>query len=188
MGHKPAVHISVNTSTYLLFAALALLVPLRLLTAWMIAVIFHEACHWLAVKLCGGEVFVISVGVGGAIMESSPLPEGKALIAIFAGPLGGFILAAFGNIFPMIALCSFLLSLYNLLPVYPLDGGRALKILVNHSVVFYVIQRTVIFLLVCIGIYACFLLKLGVLPLLITGGLWFKSRKIPCKEGVCGVQ
>ncbi len=182
------MQITVKPNTYIYLVILLFLVPFPWLTAWLISVIFHEFCHWAAVKLCRGEIYHITVGLGGAVIESSMLAEGKRLFAILSGPLGGFALVLIGRWFPRVALCSWVLSVYNLLPLLPLDGGSALQILLRDRRVFYVIERVFLIIIIAGAVYIAFCLNLGILPLAIAGGLWLKNRKTPCKKGIYKVQ
>ena len=180
--------ITLNSSTYLYLAILLLILPVKWLIAWLIAVCFHEICHYLAVKLCGGESYLVRVGFGGAVISCSELTDGKHLIALLAGPLGGLLLAFLGRWFPRLALCSWVLSLYNLFPLLPLDGGQALRLLMKNNKMFYTVERAILILLSVCGIYVSVVLHLGVLPIAIIGMLWVKNRNSPCKELTCKVQ
>lgn len=182
------MRITISSSTYLYFAIMLLILPLQWLFAWWIAVCFHELCHYLAVKLCGGESYHLRVSFGGAVISCSELTDGKHLIALLAGPLGGLLLVFLGRWFPRLALCSWLLSLYNLLPLLPLDGGQALRLMMKNSKIFYTVERTILIILTVCCIYASAILRFGVLPIVIIGMLWLKNRNIPCKELTCKVQ
>lgn len=182
------VTINVKTNTYFYLVLLLLLMPLKWLGAWLLAICVHEFCHWAAVKLCGGEVYTLTVGVGGTEMVCSPLSDRRRLLAVLSGPAGGFALILLGRWMPRTALCSWLLSVYNLLPIYPLDGGNALEILLKGRANFSVVQRTICIILTLVAIYVSTILDFGILPLAIIGGLWLKNRKSPCQQSVCKVQ
>ncbi len=180
--------ITCNSSTYIYLAFLLLLLPIKWLTAWLIAVCFHELCHCLAVKLCGGENYHLRVGFGGAVISCSDLTNRKHLFSLLAGPLGGFLLVFLGRWFPRLALCSWVLSMYNLLPFLPLDGGQALRLLLSNDRKFNTFEKIGFILLTICSICISILMHLGVLPIVIVGILWVKNRKSPCKEQTCKVQ
>lgn len=180
--------VNVKPATYIFLVLLLLLVPFPWLLGWMIAVTFHELCHYAAVKLCGGEVYSLDLNPGGANMQCSTMTSSKAIFCVLFGPLGGLLPMLFGGVFPELALCSFLLSVYNLLPILPLDGGRALKIFLGDGKLFCVVQWTALILLTIILLYFAYLLHFLFLPLTMICGLWFRSGKIPCKDSVYKLQ
>ena len=185
--HK-AMRVCIKFDTYIYLAVLLFLIPIQWLAAWLIAVICHEFCHYLAVYLCGGEIFSLTVGIGGANMESSNLSKKRRLVAILAGPIGGQLPVILSRWFPRLALCCWLLSIYNMLPILPLDGGQALQILMKNKRGFYVFEMIIIIVFILCGVYASIFLHLGLLPIVIALGIWMKYRKRPCKEDYCKVQ
>ena len=182
MGAK----IDIKPSTYIFIVLLVFFVPLKWLFAWLFAVIFHELCHWLAVKMCGGEIYNLSVGFGGAEMKCGPMPNRKRLFTILCGPFGGFLLVLLGKWMTRVALCSWFLSIYNLLPLLPLDGGRAIEILLGSKS--RIFQKAFLILLTFGAVYALVILRFGLMPLVIVAALWVKNRNSPCKPGACRVQ
>lgn len=111
-------------------ALLLLLVPLPWLLAAAAAAAFHELCHWAAVKLLGGQVTALHLGAAGAKMEAVLEGRGRQLAAILAGPAGSLALVALCRWMPRLCLCAGIQGLFNLLPLRPLDGGRALELAV----------------------------------------------------------
>lgn len=108
--------------------ALTLLVlPLPWVAAAVLAAAVHELCHYLAIAALGGQVGRIAVGSGGAAMELGCLSPVRELLAAAAGPVGSLSLMLMGRFFPRMALCGLVQGLFNLLPIYPLDGGRILR-------------------------------------------------------------
>ena len=108
--------------------ALTLLVlPLPWVAAAVLAAALHELCHYVAILALGGRVGEIAVGPGGAAMELESLSAVREILAAAAGPVGSLSLTLAGRLFPRLALCGLAQGFFNLLPIYPLDGGRILR-------------------------------------------------------------
>ena len=181
------MRVDIKPNTYLYLVILLFLLPIEWLLAWLMAMVVHEFSHWLGVKLCGGKVLELSASIGGIQMQSTPLTDRKRLFSILSGPFGGLLLASLGRWFPRMALCSWVLSVYNLLPLLFLDGGKALEIIAGASVA-TVTEKIILVLLSFLAIYVSVLLGFGILPVAVIVGLWLKSRKSPCKQSICKLQ
>lgn len=162
-----------------------LILPLRWLLAALAAGAFHEFCHWAAVRLCGGQVGKFQLSGSGAVMEAENLSRGKEFICTLAGPLGGLLLLLISKWFPAIAVCGLLQSAYNLLPIYPLDGGRALRCCagllfspkIAHHIVIWT-ERLCLTAIIVTAIYAAVFLKLGIMPVLLAAALFAKKNSL----------
>ena len=119
--------ISVSPGVYFLLPAAALLLPLRWVLAWVLAVAVHELGHYLALKLCRVPVFSLTATASGVRMATGELRGREALLCAIAGPMAGFSLILLSRYLPCTAFCGWLQGMFNLVPVYPLDGGRALR-------------------------------------------------------------
>ena len=101
------------------------------------AAALHELGHLAALRLLGGAVTALRISVFGAELaaEGGRLSYGRELAAVLAGPLtnllAGLALARLG--YPAAAGAHLVLCAFNLLPVRPLDGGRALELLVSWA-------------------------------------------------------
>lgn len=114
------------------FALMLLLVPFRWVLASILAATIHELGHYAAVRLSGGTVRSLSIRAGSACMMTSDLSVVKQILCLIAGPLSGMMFLLLAKRFPVTAVCAFMQSLYNLLPVYPLDGGKLIRCIFEH--------------------------------------------------------
>ncbi|PTN31547.1 site-2 protease family protein [Desulfonatronum sp. SC1] len=110
------------------------------------SVLFHEFWHsWVARKF-GVEVRGITLFIFGGVAEMSQepkTPQSEFWIAI-AGPLASLFLAlsfylvydsgirfgmgeALNSVFMYLALVNLILAIFNLIPAFPMDGGRILR-------------------------------------------------------------
>lgn len=190
------VNIRVSAAACIWCALLLLVLPLQWVMAAACAALFHELCHILAIHACGGGVGIITVGGGGAVMDARSLSRTQELICAMAGPVGGLLLLSLSRWFPRLAVCALFHSLYNLLPLYPLDGGRALRCVtffIFHEKadhVFLWFERVLCGLILFGGVYAAAVLDLGLIPAVIAGSLLLKTNhgKTPCKAVLKRVQ
>ena len=179
--------VQVSGGLFIFLAAALLILPFEWVLAAIIAATFHELC----------KITAISLGIGGAQIQMSTMGQGRELICALAGPLGGILLLIPFRIFPRLALCALMHSLYNLIPVYPLDGGRALRCgaalllpPLTADRLCVCVQRLCLCVLFLLGMWGCVVLRLGFLPLVLAAGVVIKSGmiKIPCKHGLQRVQ
>ncbi len=112
-----------------LLALLLLTLPLPWVAAAVLAAAVHEGCHLGAVYLLGGKAQGLWVGPRGARMDAVLPSQRREVLAILAGPGGSLALTLLAGLFPRLALCGLIQGLFNLLPLPPLDGGRALRLL-----------------------------------------------------------
>lgn len=116
----------VSPGLFLLLAGMVLFLPMKWMLAILLCVSFHELCHYAAIRLCGGRKCFLRFQVNGARMLLPDMSRGMELICALAGPVGSFLLIPFAPWMPRVAICGFAHGIYNLLPIYPLDGGRVL--------------------------------------------------------------
>ena len=163
--------IRISTGAILMLAALLLVLPLQWVVAMILAAGIHELSHFLAILITGGKIRKIHIGGRGVIMETQSMPAIKEIICALAGPIGSFLLFALAPRFPRTAICGIVHGLYNLLPLFPMDGGRVLLCALfsffrpmTARKIFIGIQYAVIAAMLCAGIVLS--LRIGVMPIL----------------------
>ena len=167
-----------------------LILPLRWSMAMFLAAAIHECCHLLCLRLCGVPVWRIHLDLHGAVIETAPLLPMQEVLCAAAGPVGSFLCLVFAQWFPPLTLCGFLQGIYNLLPVYPLDGGRML-----HGILHLIVPNRAEVISKCCAELVLWLLFLPCLILycrtdrmlfLYLGGYFLLriilSRKTPCNR------
>lgn len=169
----------------LLLALLVLVFPLQWIVAVVLAAAFHEGCHYLAVCIFGGQVRGLRIGLTGAKMDVAGLSEWQALACILAGPAGGLMLLFLSRWIPRTALCAAFQSIYNLLPIWPLDGGRALRLgadlllpVEKADLICEWMERICLAALVLLGIYGAFVLRIGLMPLVFVIGAILRKNSL----------
>ena len=112
------------------------------------SVLIHELSHSLLSKKYGVKVkgIVLFVFGGVSLLEDVPSETEKEVIIAAAGPLTSLLVAIFGYIMAKIGIfpvfftvfgnLNLILAAFNLIPAFPLDGGRILRGLMAKSVSF----------------------------------------------------
>ena len=177
----------VHPGAWILGALWLLMLTPRWIMGALLAACVHELFHLLWVLACGGELISVSIFPYGARMETTPLTPGREALCALAGPLGSFSLLFIAEHFPEAAICGFVQGTYNLLPIFPLDGGRILCCLLPDSLFRGIEVFSLTFLSglgLWIGIQSR---EVGMIFLL---SLWIPviQRKFSCKESKVAVQ
>ena len=122
-----------------------------------VSVLVHELSHSFTARARGHKVHDITLFIFGGVsnIEGEPKTASDEFLIAVVGPLTSFVLAALfyglqqlmtppvgrvganaAAIFQYLALINALLGLFNLIPGFPLDGGRVLRSIVwgiNHN-------------------------------------------------------
>ena len=123
---EPAA-LCIQPSFFLSVALALLVVPFEWIVAWVLSVAVHEIGHFTVLKFLGISVGRITVKGSGVLMEVGNLTPVQEMISAAAGPASGVLLILLSEILPRTAVCAFAQSVFNLLPIYPLDGGRVFR-------------------------------------------------------------
>ena len=137
------------------------------------AVAAHELGHIALLRLSGARLTRLRLDAFGCRLDyHGELSRGWMLCAVLAGPAAGLVyglaaLAIGGEYGETTGVVSFLLTAFNLLPILPLDGGRALALLAGPAAAARV-SRAVAAALAAFGLWALF--THGWLSPLLAGG------------------
>lgn len=138
---------------------------INIVLACMLSVIFHEMFHALAARIFGVALFCIrptAIGIRARLRGN--VRSFKKQVAIYlAGPFGNFLLAAVfikGKGFEYSLFeANLAIGLFNLMPLYPLDGGQIFIVvfykLVGSNHTFKMVKKLTIFMkigLLCLGV------------------------------------
>ena len=120
----------ISAGAVLLFALMYFFDGSGCVSALLPAVAVHELGHWIPLRLCQKPIRRVALGVFGLRIDYGGRLEGRrALACVGGGPAAGLVYALAacalgGDFWRMSGALSFVLSIFNLLPVLPLDGGR----------------------------------------------------------------
>lgn len=148
----------------------------HLFSSYLIAIVLHELAHLFVARKLGykiNNIKLIPFGICLNINSNSILPTDEVKIAI-AGPLLnlvlGFLTLAFWWIFPEIynwtnifCYANFVTCLFNLIPAFPLDGGRVVLALLKQKFeikkatkIAKIFNIIITFLLFFMFVFSCF--------------------------------
>ena len=136
---------------FLLIIGFALLLKAENLLYVLLFSTLHEAGHIAVLYLLGGRADLITLSFYGAgLKHTSKLSTAGEILFLFSGCAVNLILALFG-IKRDINLALFIL---NILPIYPLDGGRILKLSAGLKTRLFTALSNVFLLL--LGVYSLY--------------------------------
>lgn len=137
------MNIKLNLNIFLFIILFFITNQLEIYTLIMIFALIHELAHLICGVILGFKPDTLRIMPFGfciefetnvndynkKILKSNMLSIKKTLIAL-AGPLSNLLIIILGFIFNIdnnIIFSNLLIMLFNLIPIYPLDGGRILK-------------------------------------------------------------
>jgi len=125
----------------LLFLIIFIITPIPIAVSIFISVILHEMAHAFVANRRGYRVYGIEVGLfSGSASIDSNIHERDSIPITAAGPISNLTLYFIGMlisfVYPNTFIDSFmmvnlLLFVFNILPIYPMDGGRILRDLLS---------------------------------------------------------
>lgn len=190
-------HIEIKISAIIFSATILLTVPFRWVLAVILSALVHEMAHVIAIWLCGGQISLLKIGAMGAEIQTNSLTGWKEFLCLLAGPIGSIMLLLAFRWLPLTAIFGCIQGLFNLLPIFPLDGWRILRCVLRK----FFCEKTMGIILKRVELcaYVCLLLLSAVGILVFNLGTWplgiFSfflipkiSRKIPCKLLLLGLQ
>ena len=173
--------ITVSSGAFISLSLALLILPFDWVIAWFLAAFVHELFHYGAIRLCGASVYEIRIGPFGAMMETEPLSGIQELFGAVAGPVGGLTLLLTARWLPRLAICGLLQSVFNLLPIAPLDGSRAIGAALQHcrkgDVIIKWLDRLAIACLLVLFLWVSVKLQLGAGGLLIFAAFLFLRNR-----------
>ena len=176
--------LQIEPGAYFIGAAGLILLPLRFALALAAAAAVHEFFHYLAAKIIGNQVYAMKISEKGCLLDMEPMSRNQELVCAAAGPVGSLLLLALIHRLPLLALCGAVQGLYNLLPLYPMDGGRILYCTaaylfgeINAARILKWSGITVSLLLLMAGSYLAIRMKWGILPVIVFASWWLSTRK-----------
>jgi stage IV sporulation protein FB len=119
------------------FFLLFLFLPFSWVVCVFISILIHEMAHAYIADSLGWSVSGIKIDLftGSAAVDTN-IHERDSIKVVAAGPISNLLLAiisfGFGIIFPTeffisMIVINLLLFLFNILPIFPMDGGRILR-------------------------------------------------------------
>lgn len=109
---------------------------------FLLFILIHELTHVLVGIIVGFEILRLNISPFGCYINfkiniknynkkilKGTLCSLKKIIVAIAGPFANLLIAVafYNSIFEYIVYINLILAIFNILPIYPLDGGRILK-------------------------------------------------------------
>ena len=143
-GFFPELYAGLPTATYWWMAVAGLI-------GLFFSIVFHELSHSLVARRYGLPMKGITLFILGGVaeMEEEPASAKVEFLMAIAGPIASLVLAAafyllsllgaaaglpepLNGVLYYLALLNLLLAVFNMLPAFPMDGGRALRAAIWH--------------------------------------------------------
>ncbi|MBP3413086.1 MAG: hypothetical protein J6K89_07465 [Oscillospiraceae bacterium] len=174
--------IDVSTGFLAFICAYAFFDPLNSFVVFVFSVVCHELAHIAVAVVLKKKVYEIFVGINGCQIRMDPMDYKQELLVAVAGPFANFILFMIGaRLDPLLCLTNLVLLGYNLLPIYPLDGGRILRGILRIMIPITwaeLVEKLCVLgcfsVIVYFAVYLCCVLHAGLWPVLLCGFLIYR--------------
>ena len=143
-GYFPQALAGLSADTYWTMAVVATF-------GLFFSIVFHELAHSLVARIFGLKIKGITLFIFGGIAEMANEPKNPIteLMMAIAGPLGSLVLAGgfylvalfsglvgagqpIEAVFAYLAFINMILAVFNMIPAFPMDGGRVLRAILWH--------------------------------------------------------
>ena len=108
-----------------------------LLLPGLAACLLHEMGHIFVIRMLGGRIERLELTAAGAVLVLDarfPLSYRREAVSAMAGPMVNFLVGGVAVCFGgyLTAGLNLAAGMFNLLPIWPMDGGRALRALLSN--------------------------------------------------------
>lgn len=158
---------------------------------YLLALLLHEMAHLLVAGQRGYSLKQVKLDMFGLAVDLNEKIDDKDQFAInIAGPICNLLLSVFCvatywlipssyiylNTF---CFCNLMLAIFNLLPVYPLDGGKIFRAMIKSDKVYKALDLVIRYSLACLCIFA-FIFSCRNVPnlLLLVLSIFFITNKL----------
>jgi len=185
-GYFPTSYEGFDTSTYWIMGIVGAI-------GIFISIVFHEMSHSLVARIFGLPITGITLFIFGGVAEMDDEPENPKteFFMAIAGPIASIVLGAVFllihqglelwqipkpvvGVIAYLAFINFILAGFNLVPAFPLDGGRVLRAAIwhfNHN-----LKKATRIAAGTGSVFGIALIILGILSVLggnLIGGIWW---------------
>ena len=131
LSRNRQIEITIHASLFLYLACMLLFLPIPWLLGALLSEGIHELSHYLALRIMGIPVYRLSISAFGIKMKTGSMGNLQEIVASSAGPAAGIALIPLFRSVPEVAICALVHSAFNMLPIYPFDGGRVVNALLS---------------------------------------------------------